>query len=70
MLRAYPMQPYPQGYRSKYSNTGLAHLKRCAYKIKAFPALLAFIAVFLSVAGYSPIRTIKASNEGWAKMLA
>ena len=34
-LRAYPMQPYPQSKSQNTATTGLAHLKRCAYKINA-----------------------------------
>ncbi len=60
-LRAYPMQPYPQANSQNTATTGLAHLKTCANKINAFPIHRLSIAVFLSVAGYGPVRAIKVS---------
>ena len=64
-FRAYPMQPYPQANSQNTATTGLAHLKRCANKINAFATHRLSIAVFLSVAGYSPVRTIK--DWRWGK---
>jgi hypothetical protein len=51
-LRAYPMQPFAHAKTQNTANTGLAHLKRCAYKINVFFPLL----------GVSPIEEFKSGS--------
>ena len=64
-LRAYPMQLYPPPTSQNTATTGLVLRRAKQIKLMPFPTHRLSVAVFLSVAGYSPFRTIKGSSRLW-----
>ncbi len=62
-VRAYPMQLHPQGKSQNTATTGFVPIEKSGrIKLRPLAAHRPSVAVFYSVAGNSPFRTIKGSS--------